>query len=86
MFPLRFLSPSLARLSSSARMASEKMGNEKASVTHNEELLSPTQTLDYPIKPDLDAIARIDYSGAHEKTDAREIKLVKKLDLWIMPM
>ena len=27
-----------------------------------------------------------DYSGAHEKTDPREIKLVKKLDWWIMPI
>ncbi|KAJ9603363.1 hypothetical protein H2200_012141 [Cladophialophora chaetospira] len=28
---------------------------------------------------------RIDYSGAHKKTDPEEIKLVKKLDRWIMP-
>lgn len=28
----------------------------------------------------------IDYSGAHEKSDPREIALVKKLDRWIMPM
>lgn len=27
----------------------------------------------------------LDYSGAHKKTDPAEIKLVKKLDLWIMP-
>ena len=27
---------------------------------------------------------KIDYSGAHEKTDPAEIKLVRKLDLWIM--
>jgi hypothetical protein len=27
-----------------------------------------------------------DYSGAHEKTDPREIALVKKLDWWIMPI
>ncbi|KAK8100392.1 major facilitator superfamily domain-containing protein [Apiospora kogelbergensis] len=26
-----------------------------------------------------------DYSGAHRKTDPAEIKLVRKLDLWIMP-
>lgn len=26
-----------------------------------------------------------DYSGAHAKTDPAEIKLVKKLDTWIMP-
>lgn len=30
--------------------------------------------------------ARIDYSGAYEKTDPKEIALVKKLDRWIMPM
>lgn len=27
-----------------------------------------------------------DYSGAHEKIDPVEIKLVRKLDLWIMPI
>lgn len=27
----------------------------------------------------------LDYSGAHEKTDPAEIKLVRKLDKWIMP-
>ena len=32
------------------------------------------------------AIATLDYSGAHEKSDPREIALVKKLDRWIMPM
>ena len=31
-------------------------------------------------------VERIDYSGAHEKTDPKEIALVKKLDRWIMPM
>lgn len=30
-------------------------------------------------------LENLDYSGAHEKTDPAEIKLVKKLDLWIMP-
>ena len=30
------------------------------------------------------ARARLDYSGAHEKTDPAEIKLVRKLDTWIM--
>ncbi|KAH7329596.1 major facilitator superfamily domain-containing protein [Stachybotrys elegans] len=29
---------------------------------------------------------KVDYSGAHEKTDPKEIALVKKLDRWIMPM
>lgn len=27
-----------------------------------------------------------DYSGAHEKVDPREIALVRKLDIWIMPI
>lgn len=27
-----------------------------------------------------------DYSGAHKKTDPKEIALVRKLDLWIMPI
>jgi hypothetical protein len=31
------------------------------------------------------AIAKVDYSGSHEKTDPKEIALVKKLDRWIMP-
>lgn len=29
---------------------------------------------------------KTDYSGAAEKTDPKEIALVKKLDRWIMPM
>jgi hypothetical protein len=29
---------------------------------------------------------KTDYSGAAEKTDPKEISLVKKLDRWIMPM
>ena len=28
---------------------------------------------------------RVDYAGAHTKIDPIEIKLVRKLDLWIMP-
>ncbi|KAF2211925.1 hypothetical protein CERZMDRAFT_84892 [Cercospora zeae-maydis SCOH1-5] len=34
----------------------------------------------------LHPIANVDYSGAAAKTDPKEIKLVRKLDLWIMPM
>ncbi|KAK1989913.1 major facilitator superfamily transporter [Colletotrichum falcatum] len=30
--------------------------------------------------------SKVDYSGAQEKTDPKEIALVKKLDRWIMPM
>jgi hypothetical protein len=33
------------------------------------------------VEPDAEAL---DYSGAHAKTSPAEIKLVKKLDLWIM--
>ncbi|KAJ4381266.1 hypothetical protein N0V86_003615 [Didymella sp. IMI 355093] len=40
---------------------------------------------DFPEKS-VPAIAKVDYSGAYEKTDPREIALVKKLDRWIMPM
>jgi hypothetical protein len=29
-------------------------------------------------------VDKVDYSGAHEKTDPKEIALVKKLDRWIM--
>lgn len=32
------------------------------------------------------AATKTDYSGAHEKTNPKEIALVKKLDRWIMPM
>ena len=30
------------------------------------------------------AVAKADYSGAREKTDTKEIALVRKLDRWIM--
>jgi hypothetical protein len=39
----------------------------------------------YPIDEEAKtAQAKLDYSGAHEKTDPAEIKLVRKLDTWIM--
>lgn len=37
----------------------------------------------HPAKP-VPVVDKMDYSGSHEKTDPREIALVKKLDLWIM--
>lgn len=43
-----------------------------------------TNEPDY-VKP-VPIVEKQDYSGAHEKTDPREIALVKKLDRWIMPM
>lgn len=66
--------------------------NEKQDVAHSE--LQPVTTKEqqemYQNELTMDekgnATARIDYSGAHEKTDLREIALVKKLDRWIMPM
>lgn len=64
----------------------EKIDPEKAYVVHNE-VLSPTMTNEIDnIEVEKRQALGIDYSGAHEKTDPREIKLVKKLDLWIMPM
>lgn len=56
---------------------------EKAEVVQDEGLFqTDTNTLEKPIP----AVQSVDYSGAHEKTDPREIALVKKLDRWIMPM
>ncbi|KAF5969175.1 hypothetical protein FBULB1_10368 [Fusarium bulbicola] len=40
---------------------------------------------EYPEKT-VPRVEKIDYSGAHEKTDPKEIALVKKLDRWMMPM
>ena len=36
-----------------------------------------------PEKP-IPKVEKVDYSGAHEKTDPKEIALVKKLDRWMM--
>lgn len=38
---------------------------------------------EYPEKA-IPRVDKIDYSGAHEKTDPKEIALVKKLDRWMM--
>ncbi|KAF5613624.1 major facilitator superfamily transporter, partial [Fusarium tjaetaba] len=40
---------------------------------------------EYPEKM-IPQVEKIDYSGAHEKTDPKEIALVRKLDRWMMPM
>lgn len=56
---------------------------EKPRVIHDDDpalFEVKTNTSEKPIP----VIARVDYSGAHEKTDPREIALVKKLDRWIM--
>lgn len=43
-----------------------------------------TAQKEYILDSENNAVENVDYSGAHEKTDPREILLVKKLDLWIM--
>ena len=50
------------------------------------EKVQTTNTMDSQImteKP-VPKYDKVDYSGAHEKTDPKEIALVKKLDRWIM--
>lgn len=49
-------------------------------VDHNPNIAAETELRELGIlQPE-----NIDYSGAHEKVDPAEIKLVKKLDRWIM--
>ena len=62
--------------------------------THIERVPTSSMTLEkgLPVTADEDALrksdqgVKLDYSGAAKKTDPAEIKLVRKLDLWIMPM
>lgn len=60
-------------------------GSEKPDVVHQDDALFRTASEAGPEKP-IPRIAKVDYSGAYEKTDPKEIALVKKLDRWIMPM
>lgn len=55
----------------------DDIGNEKATVRQ-------TSIYDEEILKEKAALG--DYSGAKEKTDPKEIALVRKLDRWIMPM
>ncbi|OWY57054.1 MFS general substrate transporter [Alternaria alternata] len=48
--------------------------------------LEQMQTRDEELMKPVPIVGKVDYSGAYEKTDPREIALVKKLDRWIMPM
>lgn len=58
----------------------DRIYDEKARV-EQQEVLSPVQTNDFDkIDEEKRKAVGIDYSGAHEKTDPREIALVKKLD------
>lgn len=62
--------------------------------THIERVPTSTVALEKGVLPaaDEDALSKpdpgvkLDYSGAAKKTDPAEIKLVRKLDRWIMPM
>ncbi|KAM0271641.1 hypothetical protein ACHAQH_009029 [Verticillium albo-atrum] len=56
--------------------------NIQPSKSRQDDMLSPVHTEDI-LKTEKEAR---DYSGAREKTDPREIALVRKLDWWIMPI
>lgn len=56
---------------------------EKLAVVHDDNPALFQAETNTPEKP-IPAVQKTDYSGAHEKTDPREIALVKKLDRWIM--
>lgn len=49
-------------------------------------MLEQQMTNDEDVRKPIPVVEKRDYSGAYEKTDPREIALVKKLDRWIMPM
>jgi hypothetical protein len=59
--------------------SSEKKDNEVV-------MLEQQRTNDDEFTKSTPIINKVDYSGAYEKTDPKEIALVKKLDRWIMPM
>ena len=62
------------------------MADNKASEIYVENKLHPINTNASYDEEDLKRSGeRVDYSGAHEKTDPAEIALVKKLDRYIMP-
>ncbi|KAK8912511.1 MFS transporter prlL [Metarhizium anisopliae] len=59
----------------------ERRGTIEVMDSRSAQVLEPQ----YPEKP-VPNPTRMDKFGAHEKTDPREIALVRKLDRWIMPM
>lgn len=63
----------------------KKLADEKPYMVQQEEVLSPIETHDDQIDQEKRKAIGIDYSGAYEKTDPKEIALVKKLDWYIMP-
>ena len=60
--------------------------------TPQQDLKAPDEVfIEYQQDPEtgekiLHPVGKVDYSGAASKTDPREIRLVKKLDIYIMPM
>jgi hypothetical protein len=56
------------------KQVSQEIGDEKPEALHRED------TIDQEKQQQAG-----DYSGARKKTDPAEIRLVRKLDLWIMP-
>jgi hypothetical protein len=56
---------------------SKKNSSEKIELVETNETFAKAETT----KGDTE---KLDYSGAHAKTSPAEIKLVRKLDLWIM--
>lgn len=66
-------------------MATDKTSTsgEKAAAEHLDR--KPSLLVDeVETEKNLPAMRKVDYSGAYEKTDPKEIALVKKLDRWIM--
>ncbi|KAL4872134.1 hypothetical protein BDV12DRAFT_7057 [Aspergillus spectabilis] len=58
------------------KKVSAEIGDEKPDVLHRED------TIDHEKQQQQ---KNVDYSGATKKTDPAEIRLVRKLDIWIMP-
>ncbi|KAJ9638828.1 hypothetical protein H2199_006688 [Coniosporium tulheliwenetii] len=59
-------------------------GARKASIVsvRNRSIVDYEDGMEKPVP----IVEKADWSGAHEKTDPKEIALVRKLDRWIMPM
>jgi hypothetical protein len=58
-------------------MSAQKIDNELKLAPTNE---AEVEEIEKPVP----RVEKTDYSGAHEKTDPKEIALVRKLDKWIM--
>lgn len=56
----------------------------KAVEVRREPQIFRTETVNDEPEKAVPKVEKVDYSGAHAKTDPKEIALVKKLDRWIM--